>query len=172
MRKVPKVIDEKTFNKLIKNMTKKYKLACKLMFYAGLRVSEVCRLRKRDIDLKRMLIFIERSKYLRNRYVPIDEKNLLYDLIEFMKGKKDDDFIINTKPNLLWYNIKYHAKKIGLGDIHPHTLRHSFATRLLERGFTIIEVQQLLGHSNVATTQVYLHTSFTSIREKWKKIVG
>ena len=167
---IPETINENTLNKLVSKMHEKNRKACLLMYYAGLRVSEVCKLKKRDIDLKSGTIFISRSKNLKNRYVLIDDK-LIPHLLELMKGKKDDDVLIKTKPALLWFNIKYQSKKYGI-RVHPHTLRHSYATNLLNDGFPITDVKELLGHSDVSTTQVYLHTSLTHIKDRWNTLKG
>lgn len=144
--------------------SKKSKLAAKLMFYCGLRVSEVCNLRKHHIDLSKRRLFVEKGKNLKNRYVPIPGF-LLPELRDFPEeGLGISRFAIHKA-------IQRAGKKLGL-DIHPHVLRHSYATTLLDKGFTIREVQYLLGHSNVNTTQVYTHVSMKDIQEKMERLIG
>ena len=163
MWRIPKTITEHQFKALLANIrSRKSKLGAKLMFYCGLRVSEVCNLKKKHIDLSKRRLFVEKGKNLKNRYVPIPG-HLLPELRDFPEeGLGISRFAFHKA-------IQRAGKKIGL-DIHPHILRHSYATRLLDKGLTIREVQYLLGHSDVSTTQVYTHVSLRDIQEKMDKL--
>lgn len=160
MSKVPYILNDEQFNTLISYMKGKNMLASKLMYYCGLRVSEVVNLRPEHIDLKARRLFIDKSKNLKSRYVPIPAI-LLVDLRDF-------EFLNTNRMNI--YNS---IKRIGLNmkwNISPHSLRHSYATHLVEKGMSLIEVQYLLGHSSVQTTQVYLHTSLDKIQDHFDKL--
>lgn len=154
--KVPYVINDFQFNTLLSMLKDKNKLASKLMYYCGLRVSEVCKLRIKHVDMKSRRLFIEKSKNLKNRYVPIHPK-ILVDLRDFKP--------LETNRKNIYAAIK-RVSRVMKWDISPHSLRHSYATHLLDSGFTISEVQYLLGHSDISTTQIYLHTSLEKIHDK------
>lgn len=143
-------------------MERRNKLACRLMFYCGLRVSEVIKLRFEDVKQGRIFIF--RSKNLKSRVVPIQPR-----ILKFI-GRGKGKLFPRMNRWSIYSCISYHAKRIGEYGIHPHTLRHSFATRLLDKGLSIVDVQVLLGHSNISTTRVYLHTSLKSIEDKLRSI--
>jgi len=161
MVKVPYVLNDAQFESLLEHLKGNNKLGAKLMYYCGLRVSEVCNLKKEYIDLKNKTIFIEKSKNLKNRYVIIHPK-LLIELRDFVFYK------FNRKN--LYAAIKRIGRKMKW-NISPHTLRHSYATHLLEKGLSITEVQYLLGHSSINTTQVYLHTSLDKVKKHYEEVI-
>ena len=74
----------------------------------------------------------------------------------FCVGKGQKDSVVGLKETAIYRRVKIYVAKIGRPDIHPHDLRHSFATRLLESGASIREVQELLGHNDLGTTEVYI----------------
>lgn len=161
MVKVPYIINETQFQSILDKLKGRNILAAKLMYYCGLRVSEVCSLRKEHLDLKNKTIFIEKSKNLKNRYIIIHPK-LMIDLRNFEPIKS------NRK------NIYAAIKRVGIKmhwNISPHSLRHSYATHLLEKGMSITEVQYLLGHSSINTTQVYLHTSLDKVKKRYEELI-
>jgi len=160
MVKVPYVINDAQFETLLNHTKGKNKLAIKLMYYCGLRVSETCNLLPEHIDLKNRRIFIEKSKNLKNRYVPIPPR-LLAELRDFKP--------LNTNRKNIYGSIKRIARRMKW-NISPHSLRHSYATHLLEKGMSITEVQYLLGHSSINTTQVYLHTSLDKLQKHFEEI--
>jgi len=161
MVKIPYVINDSQFESILTNIKGENILAMKLMYHCGLRASEVGNLRKEHIDLKNRTIYIEKSKNLKNRYVIIHPK-LITDLRDFEQLK------VNRKS--LYASIKRVARKMKW-NISPHSLRHSFATHLLEKGMSITEVQYLLGHSSINTTQVYLHTSLDKVKKRFEEIM-
>lgn len=173
MAKIPRVINEDQFKRIIERMHWHNKTACYLMFYCGLRVSEVVKLKVQDIDLKKNRVFIRASKNLKNRYVPLHPKvrDLIQSKLEFFQLQDEDKTLLfEADRRWIWASVKYNSKKLGLEDVHPHTLRHSFATRLLDKGLTMRDVQVLLGHSDVSTTMVYTHTSLKSIEDKLRSV--
>jgi len=86
-------------------------------------------------------------------------------LQNFIKGKKADEKVFSLKPACISNKIRQFARKAGLDEFHTHTMRHKFATDLLERGANIKQVQELLGHENLATTEVYLSITNQGLRE-------
>lgn len=161
MVKVPYILNDSQFETLLDHIRGDNKLSLKLMYYCGLRVSEVVRLRKEHIDLKNRTLFIEKSKNLKNRYVLIHPK-IISELRDFKSLE------VNRKS--LYASIKRIGRKMHW-NISPHSLRHSYATHLLEKGMSISEVQYLLGHSSINTTQVYLHTSLDKIKKHFEEII-
>jgi len=161
VRKIPYILNDEQFDALISHMKINNQLASRLMYHCGLRVSEVCKLRKEHIDLKRRRLFIEQSKNLKNRYVPIPS-NLLVELRDYKQ--------LETNRINIYNSIKRIARKMKW-NISPHSLRHSYATKLIDKGMSIIEVQYLLGHANIQTTEVYLHTSLDKIQDHFEEIM-
>lgn len=86
-------------------------------------------------------------------------------LQNFVKGKQPDENVFGLKAPCISNKIKQFAKKAGLNDFHTHSLRHKFATDLLERGVDLKVVQELLGHENLSTTQVYLSITDKHLKE-------
>ena len=134
---------------------------------AGMRVSEACSLRVDDIDSKRMLIKIRGGKGDKDRYVMLAQ-NLLQGLREYWKViKPPKPFLFpgqraqsHIAPRTVQSALKKAVAKVGLTKrVTPHTLRHAFATHLLESGTDIRTVQVLLGHASIRSTQLYTHIS-------------
>lgn len=149
-----------------------------LMYRAGLRVSEVVNIRVRDLDRDgfirlydakggdgtayftpdQLLPALDRYMVYREQWVPTDSAN--YPLII-----NPDGTTVTTR--YIQRLVERLKKKTGLqGIVTPHVFRHTFATELLEDGFSIIEVQKLLRHANLATTEVYLHVRDEGLRGK------
>lgn len=141
-----------------------------LMYSCGLRVSELLNIQKKNLSFEKNTIRIF-GKGAKERYVPISDFAMEY-LLKYMNEvrcfnkKKDSKFIfINDKGlpltrQFFWKIIKKYAEKAGINEnVTPHTLRHCFATHLLENGADLRAVQEMLGHSNINTTQIYTHVS-------------
>jgi len=146
----------------------KYQLIFSLIYSAGLRVSELCNFTLSDIDPFRMKIKIRRSKNRKDRYVPLSplifrgiQKYLEeYEPINYLfNGKKKGDKLSIGSVQAMFRIIV--GKSIITKEVTLHTLRHSYATHLLEDGLDIVSIQKLLGHSNIQTTMVYLHVADT-----------
>jgi integrase/recombinase XerD len=136
-----------------------------LIYSAGLRVGELCRLRISEVDFERQLIHIRETKGQKSRYVPLSLL-IAKGLKQYLQAEQPHHFLFNGKV----YGSPYSAKAvqwvmsralqkttITKEHVCPHTLRHSYATHLLEDGLDIVSIQQLLGHSHIETTMVYLH---------------
>lgn len=154
------------------------KAIIELLFSCGLRVSELVNLKFNDI--------FERDKFLRiigkgdkERLVPISESALheiklwLYDrnLMKIKPGEQDYVFLNRRGTHLtrtmILIMIKRTAEEAGITKtVSPHTLRHSFATELLKGGADLRAIQEMLGHENIKTTQIYTHIDITTLREE------
>tara|TARA_B100000745_G_scaffold300190_1_gene253179 strand:+ start:1175 stop:2095 length:921 start_codon:yes stop_codon:yes gene_type:complete len=153
-----------------------------LLFSTGLRVSELCNLSIDDVDLARdefsvrgkgdkvRVVFLSQSakeaikNYLKARK---DMHDALF--VQYGKGAKSSKNL-RLSPRSVQRIIKQHAVKAGITrKVTPHVIRHSFATDLLTNGADLRSVQALLGHANIATTQVYTHVTDKHLREVHKK---
>jgi site-specific recombinase XerD len=144
----------------------KHRVILALIYSAGLRVQEACRLRISDVDSGRMMIHIRQSKCNKDRYVPLSPL-VLKGVQRYCKAYHPVDYLFNgtkrgsklSTQGVRWI-LNESVKKCGLAkDISVHTLRHSYATHLLEFGMDIVSIKELLGHSRVETTMVYLHVA-------------
>jgi integrase/recombinase XerD len=162
---IPEVLTLEEVKKLIDAVQNpKHRLLVKLMYGCGLRVSEVVNLRKNDFDLDEGLIHVRLSKGRKDRFVKIPDSmksdlgaysKITYGDLLFPSGRGGK---LSTKSVQLI--VQNSSKKAGIEKaVHPHTLRHSFATHLLEQGTDIRIIQKLLGHSDIKTTQIYLSVS-------------
>ena len=139
-----------------------------LMYATGVRISELINLEYSNIDLNRSLIKVM-GKGGKERMIPFGDDALswLTNYIEFRRKNNlslnSRDFFISQQGRKItrqafWHRIKIYLKALGLSmDISPHTLRHAFATHLLNNGADLRSVQMLLGHSDLSTTQIYTH---------------
>jgi len=136
-------------------------------YAGGLRVSELVRLRIADIDSQRMLIRIQKGKGGKDRYVMLSPA-LLELLRGYWKAYRPTDWLFfprndRSRPlNKRSVQLKFMAIRKAVGitkKASPHTLRHSFATHLLEHGTDLVVIQSLLGHRSISTTTRYLHVS-------------
>ena len=168
-QQLPKVFSQDDVAAIINNaQNKKHKAMLMLAYSAGLRISEVVTLKTHEIDSKRMTIFISAAKGKKDRQVSLSPVLLVMlreYAMEYKPGKKGYLFEGNEKGShystrSLQEVIQSAKKKAGImksGSIHA--LRHSFATHLIEKGTDITMIQKLLGHNDIKTTLIYLHTS-------------
>ena len=150
------------------------RLICMCMLYLGLRVSEVCKLQVDHIDFRRALVMVREGKGSKDRALPLP-KRLGGPLRGFVGVRKSGPVFISRKGGRLKVRaiqllIKRLAVAAGLRRAtepkaySPHKLRHAFASRMLERGATLAEVKDALGHSSIATTSIYLHSDPEHLR--------
>ncbi len=152
-----------------------------LLYATGLRVSELANLLVSDIDLDQGLLRC-RGKGSKERLLPVGKSALRW--LEMylhgkqraeasLKGKKQLLFLVNRGEPMtrqwVWTLVSECAKRAGLADVSPHTFRHTFATHLLEHGADTRSVQMLLGHADLATTQIYTHVSNNRLRQSYNK---
>lgn len=150
-----------------------------LIYATGLRVSEVTALTRGDLDLERGIVTC-RGKGGKQRLVPVGRSALMFlrDYLkvrpELARGKVLPQLFLSKRGKAvmrqdIWQLIKKYAEPLGLKGIGPHSLRHSFATHLIQRGADSRSVQTLLGHSDLGTTQVYTHLTNQHLREAYEK---
>ncbi|CAI1493295.1 Tyrosine recombinase XerA [Thermococcus nautili] len=179
-RSLPKALTREEVKRLLSVIPptrKRDRLIVLLLYGAGLRVSELVNLKKSEVDLERGIIVVRGGKGAKDRVVPIPEflveeiRSYLetrsdsseYLLVEERRKNKDR---LSTKT--VWYLLKKYGKRAGV-EVTPHRLRHSFATHMLERGVDIRAIQELLGHSNLSTTQIYTKVTVEHLKKAQEK---
>ncbi|MCH9620710.1 MAG: Tyrosine recombinase XerC [Chlamydiia bacterium] len=174
---IPEVLSQKEVNQLLSGSDNTYdQVIAELIYACGLRVSEVCGLD--IIDLGKDTLFVK-GKGEKNRIVPIakqtKEKILRYLKLEGRKQKADTPLFLSKRGKRIsrqeiWSAIKSLAKEKGITkNVFPHTLRHSYATHMLEQGADLRVIQELLGHSSITTTERYVHISKKALKEGFLK---
>lgn len=154
------------------------KAIIEVLFSCGLRVSELCTLKLSDLYLDEGFIRVN-GKGSKQRLVPISDKAVkelrLYfidrNTIDIKPGYENFVFISKRKKNIsrimVFHFLKELVEKAGIHKtVSPHTLRHSFATSLLEGGANLRAIQAMLGHESIGTTEIYLHTDTTRLRDE------
>ena len=166
----PKCVDEKGFRD---------HAMLELLYATGIRVSELIHLKTQDVNLMMGYITCRDEK---ERIVPFGgpakkalEQYLGSARAALMHGRDDDVLFVNCSGGPMsrqgfWKILKSYAKSAGItADITPHTLRHSFATHLLQNGADLKSVQEMMGHADISTTQMYLHLGVNKIRDVYRK---
>lgn len=183
--KLPKVLSREEISRLMAVPNPRYptglrnRVMLQLFYRAGLRRQEVMDLSPADIDYTNNLLYIQDSKGGKDRVVPFDDETKDW-LLKWKERRPESDYFFCTLPgNQL--NPRYVLEMVYRASekaqvfvqngrekkkVHPHIFRHTYATELLEEGFGIHEVQQLLGHSNITTTAVYAHVRPVKLAEK------
>lgn len=156
------------------------KAMLELLYATGIRVTELISLKTTDLNL--LLGYINCKDAHKERTIPIGhaakealERYLSGARDAMISNPEDETLFVNCSGEPMsrqgfWKLIKYYAKKAGIeSDITPHTLRHSFAAHLVENGADLKSVQEMLGHSDISTTQIYANMSHSRIREVYAK---
>jgi len=170
-RELPVVFSKEEVTKLLsmpRNL--KHRACLSIGYSAGLRISEVCSLRPGDIDRSRMQIRIYHGKGPRTRYVPL-AKGILSLLDDYQRFYPNEHYLFEghtpgqpIAQNTVGVIFRRALKRAGIKkEATFHTLRHSYATHLLEQGVNLKIIQQLLGHASLRTTSIYLHVQDVSI---------
>ena len=183
---LPKTLNEEEINILLDIKPKtalewRNKAMIELMYAAGLRVSELVELEVNDVNLKDNYVRVF-GKGKKERIVPIADitTDILNEYISvyrnsLLKGYLTDKVFISSYGKGMtrqgfFKNLKKIAKEKGIKkDFSPHTLRHSFATHLLEHGADLRSIGELLGHENIKTTQIYTHVTNTKIKNDYNE---
>ena len=186
-KKLPETLNIKELNRLLaeKNfigiLGKRDQAIIELFYATGMRVTELISLKRNDINLDHQLLKCT-GKGNKERWIPFNDRShrVLVDYLQYIRPKlikKEDSnklFLNNHgRPitrQAIFYIIKNYASKSGLKkNVTPHTLRHTLATHLIENGADLRTVQEMLGHSDISTTQMYTHVSRKWIKKEYYK---
>jgi integrase/recombinase XerD len=180
---LPKTLDVNTVISLIEKIKPndpksiRDRLIFEFLYGTGCRISELVNTDLQDIDFESNIVKIRFGKGSKQRLIPLG-KSLKSSIEAYViqvrnnvpNFQKIDALLLNSKGKRLtrqsiWTVINEYAQEQGIKDLTPHTLRHAFATHLLEGGADVRVVQELLGHSSINTTQIYTHVTVDKLRE-------
>ncbi|WP_345742810.1 tyrosine-type recombinase/integrase [Aquimarina aggregata] len=171
-QKLPSILAKEDILRMI-DLTKNLKHKCiiSLLYSSGLRRSELLNLQLTDIDSKNMLIKVRQAKGNRDRYTVLNQ-SVLDNLRKYYKIYKPKLYLFEANEVERKYSttsvlkvVKQAAKKAKITQsVHPHMLRHSFATHLLEEGIDLRYIQVLLGHNSSKTTEIYTHVAIKKFK--------
>ncbi len=165
--KLPVILNRSELRELFKTPSLlKHRIVLTLIYSAGLRSQEVINLKLSDIDFERKTIHIRQSKYKKDRIVPLSGY-MACGLKKYISVEHPHIWVFNGKEpdgrysvtGLSWIMRETLKKTSIQKSVNLHSLRHSYATHLLEDGINIVIIKELLGHSQISTTMIYLHVS-------------
>ncbi len=171
-QRLPSVLSKEEISRLFKVIKNtKHKLILAIIYSAGLRVSEVINLKWSDIDKSRGVIWVRQGKGAKDRQTPLSEIVICL-LLKYcgeykITSKDKEGYVFRGQNNAEQYTaksiqqfLKDYAKKAGINKrVHPHLIRHNYATHLYEQGTDLKFIQDTLGHKNSKTTSIYVHMS-------------
>ncbi len=165
-KRLPEVLTKEEVRKLLNAISNwKHRLMIEFLYGSGLRVSELINMKIKDLELDKNYGYVRNGKGGKDRLITLPKivKEKIKNLIE-MEKLNEDSFLLQSNRNkkysirTIQKIIKNACKKSGIRrNIHPHTLRHSFATHLIENGYDVTNVQAMLGHKSPETTLIYTH---------------
>jgi len=152
----------------------KHRVMLSMIYSAGLRSKEVRNLMIRDVDFDRMMIHIRQTKYNKDRYVPLSDL-IAKGIHKYVSAYNPKVYLFNGKsigshlsPRGVQWAMKQAVKRSGIKkQVTVHSLRHSYATHLLEYGVDVDTVSKLLGHAHLSTTLIYLHVARLGLSERY-----
>lgn len=165
--KLPVILNRSELKELFKAPTLlKHRIVLTLIYSAGLRGQEVVNLKLSDIDFERKTIHIRQSKYKKDRIVPLS-KYMAKGLKKYIAVEHPHIWLFNGKEpdgrysvrGLSWVMRETLKKTSIQKEVNLHSLRHAYATHLLEDGVNIVTIKELLGHAHITTTMIYLHVA-------------
>ena len=184
---IPDHLSEEEVESLLKSsegerpLDKRNRLIFELLYSCGLRVSELCSIKMDAPDFEKSVIRVT-GKGSKERLVPFgrDAESLMRNYLRSVRPKLDKtgkvpELLLSRNGHrltrsLIWQMVKAMAVKAGISkNIFPHTLRHSFASHLLKNGADLRVIQEMLGHADIATTQIYTHVESSRLAEVHKK---
>ena len=184
---LPKFIDEKQINSLIDDVDFgdefegiRNHLIISVFYHTGIRLSELIELQQKDIDLEQGKIKVL-GKRNKERIIPLDNEvtNLMKEYLSHRKtqlnGENCTYLFITSKNKKLYPKLVYKIVNQSIGLVStikqksPHVLRHTFATHMLNHGADLNAIKELLGHVNLAATQIYTHTSFEKLKKAYQQ---
>lgn len=166
------------------HLGKRNRLMFELMYACGLRLSELVNIKVQDVRINERLVLVhgkgnkERLVFFYESLVPIIEEYTKVVRPELLGDNRHDFLFTNNRGNQIsprgvQYALNKQAKLAGLRQkVHPHMLRHSFATHLLDNGANLRVVQSLLGHESLSTTQIYTHVSQEKLKEIYDNTIN
>jgi len=179
---LPSSMSEDEVDKLLNSpdsnikIEKRDKAMIEMLYATGMRISELVNLKITDVDMQRCVVKVL-GKGSKERLIPFGEE--AYEALNNYLSDRDESsskevFLSNRKTKIsrvaFWHRIKFYLVRENLKQtISPHTLRHAFATHLLNRGADLRSVQLLLGHSDLSTTQIYTHIAKQRLSDVLKK---
>lgn len=171
-KRLPVVLSKEEIKRLFDAISnKKHRLMIRILYSAGLRVSELINLRIEDLEIDKNYGFVRHGKGNKDRIFIIAD-NIKQDILTLVTDEKlgTNGFLLRSMRNKCYDSatirsiVKNATKKAKINKkVSPHTLRHSFATHLIENGYSVSEVQSLLGHKSPETTFIYLHSASPSL---------
>jgi integrase/recombinase XerC len=169
--RLPSVISERAAEQLVDGTTTDpvCRALLELLYTCGLRVSEACGLDMRDVDEARKTLTIRESKGRKTRQLPMSDA-VIRALADCTRDRSSGAILLGKRGGRLGVRsarrlVDTAGKAAGLPGVHPHALRHSCATHLLDNGADVRSIQEFLGHSSLSTTQRYTHTSVDTLRQ-------
>lgn len=168
--RLPIVLNKEEVNSILEaTLNLKHRLILMFLYFTGIRLNEIINLKWEDIDFHRDIIHLKIAKGEKERIIFLHGK--LKRFIEYFNIKKEGFVLLSNlgkryNKRTIQMVVRNAAKKAGIKKrITPHTLRHSFATHLLEAGADIRHIQKLLGHANLQSTQIYTHVANKDIKK-------
>jgi len=165
--KLPVILNREELRELFKAPALlKQRIVLTLIYSAGLRGQEVINLKISDVDFERMTIHVRQTKYKKDRIVPLSP-TMVIGLKKYLSAENPHLWLFNGKEASGKYSVRglswvmrENLKKTSITkDVNLHSLRHSYATHLLEEGLNIVTLKELLGHAQITTTMIYLHVA-------------
>mgnify|MGYP003681901762 CR=1 FL=1 len=165
--KLPVILNRQELKELFRTpKLLKQRIVLTLIYSAGLRGQEVINLKISDVDFERTTIHIRQSKYKKDRIVPLSP-TMAIGLKKYLKAENPHIWLFNGKQPESKYSVRglswvmrENLKKTSITkDVNLHSLRHAYATHLLEEGLNIVTLKELLGHAEITTTMIYLHVA-------------
>jgi site-specific recombinase XerD len=167
-KKLPEVLSQQEVRRLLKTpLLLRHRLILGLLYGCGLRRQELCNIKIRDVDFDRRMLHVREGKGRKDRYVPLGE-HLSRGIKTYLEAEKPYRWLFNGKTGtgeqqqftgsgVRWV-VKESRRKSGIKKkLTTHTLRHTYATHLLEMGMDIMTLKEKLGHVDIQTTLMYLH---------------
>jgi len=176
-QRLPHVVSEARARVLLEQtpLPEQVRALIEVLYGAGLRVSEVSGLDVSDVDLAQRIIAVRHGKGGKERRVPLGDDGIgaVRAWVE-VRGAEPGPLFVNDRggrmsPRSIRRRIEKAGQLAGLPGLHPHALRHSFATHLLDRGADLRGIQELLGHASLGTTQRYTHVSVDALVSTYRR---
>ena len=175
--RLPRVISQREASMLFANpnLVARTRVLLELLYTGGLRIGEVCGMDRTDVNMLRATVHVRQGKGGKPRIVPIGPAAV--DAVRVWLAEREDAqpaLLLGARgarldPRVARNLVREAGLAVGIADLHPHVLRHSFATHLLDEGADLRGIQEMLGHESLGTTQRYTHVSIARLREVYDK---